>query len=75
MEIETVMLEDNKEYYIIDTIIIDNLKYLFLSQEFNSDVIVIRKVLENKIIGLDNEAEYNKALKVFTNKYKDIFDN
>ncbi|MCI9280115.1 MAG: hypothetical protein HFJ02_04890 [Bacilli bacterium] len=75
MEIEKIVLEDNKEYFIIDTLMIDQVKYVFLSENLNPHTSLIRKFSINgkEIIALNNEQEYDKALRLFTEKYKDIF--
>lgn len=70
MKKETIILEDDLEYIITDTI--DN--YLYLNNINDPKDFCIRKqVTENDeeyICGLDNEEEYNKALKLFYDKYK-----
>lgn len=76
IELETTILEDNKEYAIIDIIEIDGIKYIYLSAISDIDTkkqVCIRKELnEEEIIGLDNEEEYQKALQAFVNKYKEV---
>lgn len=81
MEVETVLLEDKKEYAIIDTIEKEEVKYIYLglveeleSEENKNPLIVIRK-LDKKgknILGLDSEEEYKMALEMFVNKRKEI---
>ncbi len=73
MKLETITLEDNKTYYILDTIPIENTKYLFLSEENGSNV-VIRKLSQDEkdVIGLNTEEEYNNALNTYLNKYADL---
>ena len=44
MELYTIKLEDDKEYYIIDTIVNDNNKYLILAND-ETDDFTIRKVI------------------------------
>ncbi len=72
LEVETVFLEDNKEYAIIDTISIDGIKYIYLSEVENDQEFCIRKLSldELDILGLDSEEEYNKALKAYAQKEK-----
>lgn len=79
MKVKTVQLEDNEEYVIVDTILIEDTKYIYLSlpneiesEEIEMPEIIIRKYdkKEKYILGLNTEEEYNKALKVFVNKWK-----
>ena len=78
MEIETVILEDKKEYAIVDTIEIEEVKYLYLGEleELQSEddimpTVVIRKLdkKEKNILGLETEEEYKMALETFVNKW------
>lgn len=66
---ETIVLEDNIEYIITDTI--NN--YLYLNNINDPKDFCIRKRIiednESYICGLDNEEEYDKALELFINKY------
>lgn len=77
MEIDTVILEDNQEYNIIDTIEINHTKYIYLSLKNNPEDICIRKLTkdEKNIICLDTDEEFEISLKAFKEKYEDIFDN
>lgn len=82
-EVEVVLLEDKQEYAIVDTISIDDTKYIYLglakemeNEKMENPEIIIRKYdkKEKYILGLDTEEEYNKALETFANKWKD-FEN
>ena len=70
MEKETIILEDNIEYIITDTI--NN--YLYLNNINDVKDFCIRKRIyendESYIVGLDNEEEYYKALELFEKKYQ-----
>lgn len=69
-----VVLEDKIKYAIMDTIELDNTKYLFLCkiEELDKDnpLVVIRKLdeKEKNILGLDSEEEYKKALSKYLEK-------
>lgn len=67
---ETIILEDNLEYIVTDKI--DN--YLYLNNINDYEDFCIRKEIiednEEYIIGLDNEEELEKALKLFEKKYQ-----
>lgn len=71
-EMEVVTLEDDNNYIVIDKI--DN--YVYLTKEEERDFFAIKKIeLENDeeyFCGLDSDLEFDKALELFTNKYKDI---
>ena len=72
-EYEVVELEDNKEYFILDEIVIDNIKYVYLSLEEDPQSFKIRKVKiegENEIFsGLDTSEEFDKAMMSFAKKH------
>lgn len=72
VEVEVVPLENGKKYMILDTIEIDGIKYIYLSQIENDQEFCIRKLSldELDILGLDSEEEYNKALKAYAEKEK-----
>lgn len=79
-EVETIILEDKLEYAIMDTILVNDTKYMYLGlvselaeESKKHSKIVIRKLdkKEKNIIGLDNEEEYKMALETFVNKWKE----
>lgn len=67
---ETIILEDNLEYIVTDKI--DN--YLYLNNVNDYEDFCVRKEIiednEEYIVGLDNEEELEKALKLFEKKYQ-----
>lgn len=80
-EVEVVFLEDKQEYAIVDTISINDTKYIYLGlvkemekEKIESPEIVIRKYdkKEKYILGLDTEEEYKEALKVFLDRWKNL---
>jgi hypothetical protein len=60
-DIELVTLEDGKNCIIIAEEIIDNNKYVYLVNTANRKDYIIRKEINNELIGLDNEEEFNKV--------------
>lgn len=72
VNMDFVTLEDGIEYAIIDEIINNNQKYVYLANIKTEDGFVIRKVKneENKeyLIGLDNDDEFDNALRAFQKK-------
>lgn len=69
---ESIILDDGIEYYIIDTEIIDNIEYtLFSNIDDDSDICFRKTITENNekiYIGLDNEKEFEKVFLSFTKK-------
>lgn len=76
IEVETIVLEDHKEYAIMDTIPIHGVKYLYLSQVENAQALCIRKLSldEKDILGLSNEEEFKMALEAYVIKYKSVLE-
>lgn len=62
IDVELVTLEDNKICMIIAEETIDNIKYLYLVNISNKNDFAIRKEINNELIGLDNEEEFNKVI-------------
>ncbi len=73
---ERVKLEDNKYYLIVDEIKIEGINYIYLSEEDNPSDICVRKEINNgkDISGLDNQEEFDKAMKAYKRKYEDLFE-
>ena len=73
---EVVTLEDNKEYIVLDTIKINQAKYIYLmlATDEAKKSFCIRKLIDNDqfIAGLENEEEYKMALDAYNKKYIDI---
>ena len=72
-EYNVITLEDNIEYTEIDRIEDNNNIYVVLSDLENPENFCIRKLInennEEFIIGLDSKEEFDKVLKIFTEKY------
>lgn len=73
---EKVLLEDNNWYLILDKLVINNQKYIYLVQSTNAKKkqICIRKLVDNdtNLVGL-TEPEYKIALNTYALKYQDFF--
>lgn len=65
MELEFVILDDNKKYCIIKEIIYNGIKYLYLTNIDNIDDFTIRKEINNEFVGLDDEEEFNQIVDMF----------
>ncbi len=72
MEINTIKLEDNEEYSIIETIICNNNKYLILNK--GDDDYCVRKVINKNnmeyLVRLDDEDEFMEVITKFHEKYR-----
>ncbi|MBE6140917.1 MAG: hypothetical protein E7172_05245 [Firmicutes bacterium] len=77
-EVQTISFDD-KEYMITDEIIIDNIKYTYLTNIHNLKEFIIKKIKiinnEETITNLNNEEEFLKALDVFKEKHKHQFQS
>jgi len=66
---ESIVLDDNIEYLIFEEKIIDNIKYTLFANIDDATDICFRKTIikdnEEYYVGLDNEEEFNKVIKVF----------
>lgn len=70
IEIDFITLEDGLEYAIVDEIVINNIKYLYLVEE-NSNKVELRKLNDNEdLIKVENKQEYDKALIEFAKIHK-----
>jgi len=71
MNIEVVNIDD-KNYYVVNELNIENKKYVFLVNEKNNKDIVIRKLKKEDdkefLIGLDDEKEFDLVMKEYLNK-------
>ena len=72
--IEVVTLEDGKDYMVTAELEINNIKYLFLTNEDDVADFCLRKIntINNNeyIDGLNDKEEVIKVLQEFTNKFK-----
>ena len=72
--IEVVTLEDGKDYMVTAELEINNIKYLFLTNEDDVADFCLRKIntINNNeyLVGLNDKEEVIKVLKEFTNKFK-----
>lgn len=71
-ELEYIILENGRDYFIIDEITENNVTYLYLTNENDEKDFCIRKMgKDNEVLKLDNDKEFDKALLYFTKKHKD----
>ncbi len=74
IDVNAVTLENGQDYLIMETIIFNNVEYLYLVNESDiKDVCIRKKINENEetyLTGLDNEDELEKVLKEFAKCFK-----
>ena len=71
-ELEIITLDDGKDYIVTDEIIIDDVKYVYLTDEADIGSFCIRKINiinnEEYLVGLKDRNEFNMALEKFIEK-------
>lgn len=67
-EVYFITLEDNKECIVVDEIIYNNQKYLFLVNSQNNNDFTIRKEINSELIGLNDDIEFDNVMLLFTKK-------
>lgn len=67
MDITTTIINDI-EYLILKETLVNGINYLLLVNMNNRNDFVIRKEIENQLIGLDNDEEFYKIINAFSNK-------
>lgn len=72
--IDVVTLDNGKNYMVTEELVINNIKYVYLTNEDDVADFCIRKVnyINNNeyLVGLDNKEEVLMALNEFTRKHK-----
>lgn len=67
-EFDTVVLENNLEYIILNTVELNDYNYLILVNVNNYQDFAIRKDINNELVGLNDELELNNVLIAFFKK-------
>lgn len=74
-EVNIITLDDGKDYMVTDEIVINNVKYLLLTNEDDVADFCIRKInnINNSeyLVGLNNKDEVLNVLKEFAKKNHD----
>ena len=66
-----ITLEDNRECILLDEFIFENDKYVILVNSLDKDDFIVRKIINNELVGLDNEEHFKKVfLYYFNNRVK-----
>ena len=80
MEEEVKVIElDDRTYVVDDEIIINNTKYVYLTNETDVMDFYIQKVIskdnEEYLEGIDSDEEFDMAMQAFLNKHKQELDD
>lgn len=66
-----ITLEDNRECILLDEFTFENDKYVILVNSLDKDDFIVRKIINNELVGLDNEEHFKKVfLYYFNNRVK-----
>lgn len=71
-ELECIILENNKEYAVLEKINKNNTYYMYLFNTEDVKDFCIRKLVENKLCGLDSDEEFDEALLMLREKNIDL---
>ena len=71
VEIEYVILDDNNKYIILGSQIINNITYYYLVNSNDKNDFVIRKKIDDELVGLDDDIEFNLVI----NTLKELIEN
>ena len=68
----SVIKIDNKNYLVVDTILVEGFKYVFCSNENDvNDFIIQKEIYENDksyLVNLKNEEEFLRVMQLFLDK-------
>jgi len=73
MNLNCITLENNKEYILLDEFIYGNDKYAVLVNSLDSEDYVLRQVIGNELVGLENEDHFKQVFMYYFNMKKDSF--
>jgi hypothetical protein len=61
-DVEFVKLEDNKLCIILDEFVLNNIKYVILVNAQDEKDYIVRKEIEDKLVGLANGEEFDNVM-------------
>jgi len=70
-EVTMIKLENNKEYILLDEFTYNNEQYVVLVNTLDKTDFVIRQVLNDELIGLKDEAHFQKVFMAYS-EYKTV---
>lgn len=68
---DIITLEDGVKYLVVDIFMLDGNCYMYVISDDGKNETVIYKVLDDYLVKLDNELEYNKVLAELINRNRD----
>jgi len=75
--IQMITLDNGDKYYEADSVIYNNIKYLFLCNTNNiKDICIMKSIINNgyeELEYLDSDKEYEIVIKLFRDKNKNLF--
>ena len=78
IQVETLEI-DGKDYVLLESLEANGKKYFYFSNfENQNDIQILKEKIESDekyFVSLDSETEYDEALILFNQKYKDINKN
>lgn len=78
IDAKSVKLEDGIEYMVIDEIVNANTTYYYLANIDDEEDFCVRKINKDKndqlLVGLDSDAEFDRAMLLFMKKNKGYFE-
>ena len=72
--VEFVRLENNQEYIILESEMINDIEYLYLINAQNDKDYVIRKKIGDKLVGLDNDLEFEEVINKLMTRMERYFE-
>ena len=73
-EFECITLENNIEYAVVERIKKDDFYYMYLFNINNVKDFCIRKLIGDKLCGLESNEEFDEALLLIKDKNKDLME-
>ena len=64
-DVEFVKLEDNKLCIVLDEMILNGIKYLILVNAQDDKDFIIRKEIEDKLVGLATDEEFDNVMTTY----------
>ena len=64
-DVEFVKLEDNKLCIVLDELVLNNVKYVVLVNAQDDKDFVIRKEIEDKLVGLATDEEFDNVMTAY----------
>lgn len=73
MDLNYITLENNKEYILLDEFLYNNSKYVVLVNSVDNEDYVLRQVIANELVGLENEEQFKEVFMYYFSMKKDLY--